>query len=246
MKRNRLHYRVARKLGYELVPERKNHLRLEAHLGKLFSRYGVNGLIDVGANTGQFARRMRAIGFSGPIFSFEPEPSAYRELARAAQDDADWHVFDVALGAAPGRESLHVAAETEFSSFCALNRYGREHFRVEADAEVEVEVRRLGEMGDQLTAGLDAPRLFLKMDTQGWDLEVFAGAGALLDGVVGLQSELALKPIYDGMPDLVDGLAAYRAAGFEVSGAYPVNRDPDTLAVIEMDCILVRSDRVLR
>jgi len=43
--------------------------------------------------------------------------------------------------------------------------------------------------------------VFLKMDTQGWDLDVFVGCGTCLASVVGLQSELSIRSVYEAMPD---------------------------------------------
>ena len=68
------------------------------------------------------------------------------------------------------------------------------------------------------------PRVFLKMDTQGFDLEVFGGLGEWQQDVVGLQSEVALLLIYEGMPRMREALDVYEAAGYEISGLYPVTR----------------------
>ena len=74
---------------------------------------------------------------------------------------------------------------------------------------VEVEVRRLDRVVDETLGGLDGRRPFLKLDTQGYDLDVFAGAGHAIDRFVGLQSELSLMEIYKGMPRMREALAAY-------------------------------------
>ena len=84
-------------------------------------------------------------------------------------------------------------------------------------------------------------RLFPKMDTQGYDLEVFRGAHLLLPNIKSLLSELSLIPIYDGMPTYLQALSTYQAAGFSVSGFYPVTRN-EKLALNEVDCVMVRTD----
>jgi hypothetical protein len=86
---------------------------------------------------------------------------------------------------------------------------------------------------------LNGDRIFLKMDTQGFDLKVFRGAKNTLKDVQGLLSELSFIPIYGGMPRYGETLAEYEAAGFSVSGMYPVMRNRDT-SLIEMDCVMVR------
>jgi hypothetical protein len=77
------------------------------------------------------------------------------------------------------------------------------------------------------------------MDTQGWDLEVLAGAERTLDRVVALQSEVSVRPIYDGMPGLTESLQTFEERGFLLSGLFPVNVDRD-FAAVEFDCVAVR------
>ena len=56
-----------------------------------------------------------------------------------------------------------------------------------------------------------------------------------------MQSEISLKAIHEGMPDYLTALAEFRNLGFEITGFYPISRDKKTLAVIEYDCVLIRS-----
>jgi hypothetical protein len=100
---------------------------------------------------------------------------------------------------------------------------------------------RLDEIFDDLVEGVSQPRVYLKLDTQGWDVEVFAGAAGCLDRVVAMQSELSVQPLYEGMPSYQEALEVYSAAGFEVSGMFPLVRDA-ALRLIEFDCVLVRPE----
>ena len=92
-----------------------------------------------------------------------------------------------------------------------------------------------------MVEGIDDPRVFLKLDTQGFDLEVLKGAESVLNKVVGLQAEASFKPIYEGMPDHITALTEFRRLGFEVTGFYLVSRDPGSYAIIEYDCVLART-----
>ena len=60
-----------------------------------------------------------------------------------------------------------------------------------------------------------------------------------------MQSEVAVMPIYDGMPMMEEALAAYAAAGFEITALYPVSRQSRTGRVVEFDCVLVRRGRAV-
>jgi FkbM family methyltransferase len=217
------------------------------HVAWLLDRYRVDLVLDVGANVGQYAIKLRRNGFRGHIVSFEPVPAFASKLAKLAADDERWVVQQVALGSTDGLVPLRV--QRTFSSMLAASEYGKQRFaplREGAVQEqiVEVPLRRLDALLDELLRGVGTDRglarVFLKMDTQGFDLEVFRGLGERLEQVVGLQSEMALLSIYEQMPRMPEALAVYEAAGFEISGLYPVTSEPDG-RVIEYDCVMVRA-----
>jgi FkbM family methyltransferase len=210
-------------------------------LPALFGMYGVNCVIDVGAHEGEYAKRLRAGGYEGRIVSFEPVPRALAELERAAANDPDWHVHAVALGREDGTTSMNVVPGT-LSSILPATKFGAGRYpRLQQPEQAEIEVKRLDRMFDALLDGIDEPRPFLKLDTQGYDLDVFAGAGDTIERFVGLQSELALMEIYKGMPRMRKALATYEKAGFEIAALYPVSRQTRTGRVLEYDCVMVRA-----
>ena len=101
-------------------------------------------------------------------------------------------------------------------------------------------VRRLDNVLDNCIAGISSPRIYLKLDTQGFDLEVVRGAESTLRRVLAVQTEVSFRGIYDGMADFSDAIREFRERGFEVVDFMPVSRDIDQLCAIEMDCILAR------
>jgi FkbM family methyltransferase len=211
---------------------------LKAH----FDRYRVNCVVDVGGNRGQYAQRLRRAGYRGRIVSFEPVPGEFARLEAAAAGDPEWWVHPVALGSSDGSLEMHVLPGTLSSPLPATD-FGRRRFpSLRGMQKQAVPVRRLDGLLDEMLAGLPDPRPFLKMDTQGFDVEVFRGLGDHTRVFVGMQSEVALMELYEGMPRLPEALGVYEAAGFEVSGMYPVNRENRTGRVLEFDCLMVRAD----
>src|SRR5258707_15700586 len=55
---------------------------------------------------------------------------------------------------------------------------------------------------------------FLKLDTQGADLDILRGAGPLLDGCLGVEVEVMFAPLYDGQPLFADVDSYLRSRGF--------------------------------
>ncbi|AWW36329.1 MULTISPECIES: FkbM family methyltransferase [Streptomyces] len=211
------------------------------HVTAMLELYGVNCVFDVGANTGQYARRLRRLGYTGRIVSFEPTSNAFARLRDAAAGDPDWQVHHCGLGREDTATSIHVGWKT-MNSLLPPSDYGRDRYPRFATTRTEqIEIRRLDSVMDEALDGIKDPRPYLKMDTQGYDLEVFAGAGVRVADFVGLQSEVAVLRLYEGSPPMSEAVAAYEAEGFDITGMYPVTREAATGRVVEFDCVMMRA-----
>ncbi len=206
---------------------------------RIFEELEIDLVIDAGANVGQFGQSLRRF-YRGDIVSFEPVPPVFRVLSETAKGDAGWHCQNMALGSGKSVLTIHVPTDNTMSSFHKMNDFCESKFSLDAGqaAEFEVPVDRLEAVLDRTIPDWKSRSIFLKMDTQGYDLEVFKGVGAVMERVVALQSEISQIPLYDGMPDWKESLAAYEAAGFQLSGLFPVTMQ--NLAAIEFDCLMVR------
>lgn len=233
------HRRTARRRANRYQNAMAGHLGHE-HLRWLFRRLEIDCVLDVGANTGQFATGLRRSGYGGRIVSFEPVSSVFATLQSAAEGDPDWHVHRMAAGAEDGEAEINVRPGT-MSSLLPSSDFGMGWSdRLKEATSEAVPVRRLDGLIDEAVAGLTSPRVFLKLDTQGFDLAAFAGLGARVEDITAMQSELSCVPIYDGMPTMTEQLTAYERAGFALSAIFPVSRDEESLRAIEFDAVLVR------
>jgi len=170
-------------------------------LRRFLSAFAIDCVFDVGANRGQYAAMLRKdAGFSGVILSFEPNPDVFAELSRRAAADAKWHVFNLALSDFDGMASFNIMAADQFSS---LKKPAQQQDAVFADRNlvtrtVEMQCRRIDGLLPELRATYGFKRPFLKMDTQGHDLSVCEGAALALQEMAGVQTELGVRPIYEG------------------------------------------------
>ncbi|MGW7643361.1 FkbM family methyltransferase [Streptomyces bobili] len=212
------------------------------HVAAMLALYEANCVFDVGANNGQYARRLRRLGYTGRIVSFEPTSETFAKLEKAAERDPDWHVYRCGLGREETTAEIHTGWKT-MNSLLGPSDYGKDRYsRFHTSDTEEIRIRRLDEVMDEALDGLADPRPYLKMDTQGYDLEVFAGAGKRVEEFVGMQSEVAVLRLYEGSPGMGEAVATYEAAGFGITGMYPVTREATTGRVIEFDCVLMRAD----
>lgn len=234
---------VQKLAGFRIFHQQAGAFSTVAHAMRrrqLFRSCGIDLVLDVGANVGQYGRELRA-NYSGQIISFEPVSAVCDELRRTIGDDPLWTAQNIALGRANTTLEINVPTSTVFSSFLKSSEFSMRTFGPSAvpTKTESVEVRRLEKMLPELVPDFRSRKIFLKMDTQGYDLEVFMGLGALREQVRALQSEVSVIPIYDGMPHWTYGVSEYEKFGFAVAGLFPVNMDGDQ--VIEFDCLMVNS-----
>jgi len=213
------------------------------HLRRFFQRFAIDCVFDVGANAGQYATMLRQrVGYRGQIISYEPIPERAATMRAAAAEDPAWVVEELALDATAGRASFNVFAVDEFSSLHSLTDLARQQFHehVNLTRRIDVKTNTLADELVRYQAKLGFKRPYLKLDTQGHDLSVAAGAGERLRDFVGLQSELAIQRLYEGAPSFEEALAFYRSRGFELSALVPNNLGHFP-RLLEIDCIMFRA-----
>lgn len=233
--------KLARQFGYEL----KKHYKVDtpsaaSSLVNVLNYYQIGLVLDVGANVGQFGQEIRAEGYQGEIHSFEPVQSTFEQLEAASAQDPKWYVHHCALGASSGKREINVMGSSDLCSFNEPSAFGKERYKnLQVAATEEVTLSTVAEFLE--AQGLGGRKFLLKMDTQGHDLEVLAGAKNVISQVVAMQSEISFKPLYSGMPSHLESLKAFDELGYSVAALHTINKSED-LAIIEMDCLVVRRE----
>lgn len=225
--------RVARSRGYDITPLWQLEARpLVLHLRTLFKTYGIDCILDVGANLGQFYDLLRAeVDFQGPVLSFEPVRRYAEGLKARAAREPNWTVFDFALGCANESAAINVTSSPGLSSFL---------LPIQEDLVTHTEVVQIKTV-DSIFEGLardhniHAP--YLKLDTQGFDLEVMKGATNSIRQFRALQTEASVRPGYGGMPTYLQTIEHLSQVGFEISAMFPVWHDK-ALRLVEFDLVV--------
>src|SRR5690348_10492270 len=147
-------------------------------LARFFSEFGVDCVFDVGANAGQYAIRLRQFGYRGLIVSFEPIPHVFAKLQEVAKADPLWVLKQNALDSEARQAAFHVMARDSFSSLHEPDHSGTDAFLQMNVVERTLTLRTetLNAVFPSLQREFGFARPFLKMDTQGHDLHVIAGA----------------------------------------------------------------------
>ena len=236
---------IQRLAGYKLVSVLNTDwlrwIRVRSVLRDVLTKLSINCVLDVGANKGQYGETLRGIGYKGWILSFEPIRANFDILERAAKRNGPWRVFPYALGSTNGQLAINVTELSVFSSFLTPREDSQLRFpRNRVERTEEVAVWRLEDVLRTCISGIPAPRIYLKMDTQGFDLEVLKGAERVMSEILALQTEVSFRTIYEGMPTFAESMKECLARGFEVVDFLPVTADAEKLRAVEMDCVMAR------
>jgi FkbM family methyltransferase len=224
----------AHRLGFELTryePRNFAHLRRVELLRS--GRFTL--LLDVGADTGDWAAQSRTSGFAGRIESFEPRSSAYALLERAAVADPSWRAHHVALSDRAGQASLNVSPTGQASSLLNLGLQGELE---PTHAYTGVEDVELARLDDVATVAPDDV-VYLKVDVQGHELAVLEGAMATLERCAAVELELSFQPLYVGQALAPELFARMDACGFRAAAFEPSWRDRRTGDLLLANAIFV-------
>ena len=227
---------LALNLGYDI--RRTGSHFLKRPIDFLRSR-NIDLVIDVGANVGQHATRLRKDAYAGWIVSFEPIAAAYEELAALANKDGRWKAINMALGDHEGVANINVAESSIFSSI--LPQLPAATTFSSAAQVVRSESVRVARLDDIFADLPKSKAAFLKIDTQGYERQVLMGAQESLSRVLGVQMELPIVHLYEGTWKFHEAIAYMSDLGFEISNIVPVNYDQtDPVSLLEVDCIFRR------
>lgn len=230
--------RAVGRMGYELSrtapPTEARRLRQA-----VLARLEIGLILDVGANDGAFARDVRTDGFARRIISFEPTDEAFDRLNSDSVRDPLWECRRVALGNDDRETEIRIAANSSSSSLLAMNPLhvlsAPESAYVGTQA---VRLARLDSLRDDLR--LTGERAFLKVDVQGYELEVLQGAVESLADVLAVECELSLAPLYEGQALFADLVEWLRAPGFVLVGLESVHFDARSGELLQVNGLFTR------
>jgi FkbM family methyltransferase len=212
-----------------------------ARLALLLAANQVDLVLDIGANTGQWARELRHAGYAGDMISFEPLISAHAELTRNASRDGKWTVAPrVALGERNADVEIHVSGNSYSSSL--LQMLPMHVAGAPKSAYVGFEKTPMVTL-DSLIGKVIPPgrRIFCKLDVQGYEAKVLSGAASLLRDTLGLQMEISLAPLYRGQATFSELLDTMSRSGFEIFGFVPGFVDPASGRMLQIDGVFFKA-----
>jgi FkbM family methyltransferase len=221
------------KLGFEILHYNKatnSVLRRKA----IFDKYNVDLVIDVGANTGIYGKEIRRAAYESRIISFEPLTDAFKKLEKNKDKDAKWSVYNFALGAENGNQVINISANSHSSSILEiLDTHTKAETTASYVSKQEIQIKTLDSIFKDISGA--AKEIYLKIDTQGFELNVLKGAENSLQHIQTIQLEMSLRPLYAGQPLYYDLMDFLHFHGYTLIDIEPGFADLKTGMLLQFD-----------
>jgi FkbM family methyltransferase len=196
----------------------------------------VDGIIDVGANRGQFSLACRLALPKAPIVAFEPIPHEAKTYRAVHGGFTHVELLETALGDQAGQATLHLSQSADSSSLLSIGSRQTELFPgTQEVASIVVPVQRLDDLQQHWTG---RHQQLLKLDVQGFELNVLRGAEQTLQNCKFVYAECSDVVLYEGQalrPEVSKFLASH---GFRESASFNATYDGEQL--IQADYLYVR------
>ncbi|MDJ0719932.1 MAG: FkbM family methyltransferase [Prochloraceae cyanobacterium] len=184
------------------------------------SNLPIKTILDIGANNGQFAKKISKIFPSATIYAFEPVPLAFDKLKKwADKQDERVKVFQLALGDENRELEMNVhKLFSASSSFLSTTELLESKYPITQNQEqIIVSQKKLDEVpianGENLRADI-----LIKLDVQGYEEKVIKGGREIFRQAKGCIVEVSLDMLYEGQATFKDIFSLLSNLGYEYKG----------------------------
>jgi len=230
--------RIVRRCGYDVI--RYSPIKpATARIVRILDDHDIDIVLDVGANAGQYAKKLRDAKYRGKILSFEPLISVYKELKDNARNDKFWDVYNFALGDKEETALMNIAGNSYSSSLLdMLPSHVNSAPESKYVGQEKVEIKTLDSLFSSLCSRTD--RVFLKIDTQGYEKNVIEGAKESLESIDYIQLEMSLIPLYKDELLFNEMCIKLNQIGYSLISIERGFTDKDTGRLLQIDGIFCR------
>lgn len=177
-----------------LTPSTSDDMRNAA----LYNHMGIKYVIDIGANTGQFAESLYDFNYVGTVISFEPVSKCYEGLLKRAKKNPNHIVAErCAIGNTDQEIKINISDDSVFSSVLKIKD---DHIKLRPKARIvkqeTVKLYKLDTIIDKYIPKGETS-ILLKIDTQGFEKQVLEGAENSIKRLAGIKIEMPLESIYN-------------------------------------------------
>ena len=224
---------VLKKIKYKL--HLKNDLKRRL---KIIKHFEIDLLFDIGANVGQYAKKMRNLGYNKKIISFEPLKADFEILKRTASRDKYWLVYNYALGDEDTMGYINISGSSDNSSILnMLPKHSESKAGLSYIAKQEIEIKKLDSIFGTFVESEN--KIMLKIDTQGYEKNVIDGALESLKRISVIQLEMSLVPLYEGEMLIAEMIKYLENKGFHLFSLENGHYNRQTGQLLQADGIFI-------
>lgn len=199
----------------------------------------IDVVLDIGANTGQFAKDIHELVPQARIYSFEPLADVCAALKRNCDHLPGFEAFCFALGE---KKESGIIERSEFSPSSSLLKMGAVHKKVfpysAKTFQEHIEIKRL----DDIAKNIDlAGNLLVKIDVQGFERAVIRGGLHTIAQAKVLLIETSFVTLYEDQPLFNDIAGLVQTLGFKYIGRREQHWDEASCQLLFEDSIFVKN-----
>jgi|SRR5579872_3866365 len=225
--------KIIQKSGFDL-----HRYHPKAEKIEYIKNLNISTVLDVGANTGQFAREVRMILPDAFIYSFEPLSGCFEELNKNMAGDKKFKAFNIALGEVNEEKTME---KNEYSPSSSILPLADEHKSLFPHArhvtKEKITVKKLDDIASKLDMKKD---ILIKVDVQGYEDKVIAGGQSTFSKAKAVLIETSFVELYTGQPLFDDIYEQMKRLGFSYRGAVEEKIEKMRGEVISQDSLFVK------
>lgn len=197
-------------------------------------------VVDAGANRGQFSLMCRRLNPSAPIVAFEPLAGPAGTYRAVFAGDRHTILYDSALGPDRGEAEIHVSRQDDASSLLPISRMQTDNFP--GTGAVGIQKVTIAPLADFVRPSEMGLRNLLKIDVQGFELEVLKSAGPLLGRFEWIYAECSYAPLYEGQALAQEIVAYLQEKGFRHARRFNLSHARIDGRLLQADLLFERTD----
>jgi len=221
-------FRIIKNISYLKTLIRCGVAPVDEHC-KILSLLNCSFVVDIGANRGQFALVVRNCFPHARIVSFEPLEVPANKYSCVFKDDDKVRLCKVAIGEENSTKTIHVSKSDDSSSLLPITATQSELFP--GTEEERTETIEVNVLEDHITADEVVSPSLLKIDVQGYELEVLNGSLGILNYFDYIYVECSFVELYEGQAFASSIIAFLQNKSFALCGVYNMSYDQSGRAI---------------